>query len=204
MHNLCITPSFLFDVVWYNALMNNDLLTSTKKGMDEVISRLKDELATVQTGRASAALVDGIIVQYYGNNTPLKQMASILIPESNVIVIQPWDRQAVNDVEQAIRQSDMNLSTINEGTHIRIVLPALTTDRRTELVKMVHSKAESARVALRNLRKDTWDQVQKQEKAGELTEDDRYRYEGDLNKIIDKFNQEVEELTKTKEKDLQL
>lgn len=172
--------------------------------MDDVVGRLKEELGTIQTGRANAALVEGIVVQYYGNATPLKQMASIFIPEATVIVVQPWDRQAIGDVEQAIRTSDLGLSPVNEGTQIRIVLPPLTAERRAELVKLVHQKAEAARIGLRNVRKETWETVQKREKAGELTEDDRYQYESDLNKLIDSYNSQVETVARAKEKDLQL
>jgi ribosome recycling factor len=179
-----------------------DIAQAMKQKMNEVLEHIKDDLSSIRTGRASAALVDSLPVQYYGSNTPLKQMASISVPEPTVILIQPWDKQAIGDIEQAIRTSNLGLSPINEGSQIRLVLPPLTQERREELIKTVHQKAEAGKVALRTVRKDTWDEVQKQVKSGDLTEDDRYRYEGDLNKIIDQFNREVDEVVTQKESEL--
>lgn len=179
-----------------------DTMTRMKQQMDEVLQHVKDELATIRTGRANASLVDTIMVSYYGSTVPLKQMASVTVPDPTSIVITPWDRQSLGDVEQAVRASDLGLSPVNEGTQIRLVLPPLTEERREQLIKSVQQKAEAGKVALRNVRKDTWDNVQKQVKAGELTEDDRYRYEDDLNKTIDQFNHQIDALTADKEKDL--
>lgn len=179
-----------------------DIAQSMKQQMSEVMQHIKDDLSSIRTGRASATLVDSLAVQYYGSTMPLKQMASISVPEPTVILIQPWDKQAIGDVEQAIRNSNLGLSPINEGTQIRLVLPPLTEERRNDLIKAVHQKAEAGKVALRTVRKDTWDEVQKQVKSGDLTEDDRYRYEGDLNKIIDQFNREVDEVVEKKESEL--
>lgn len=179
-----------------------DIMGNLKRQMEEVVAHVKDELGSVRTGRASASLVDTIMVQYYGNATPLKNMASISVPEATVLLIQPWDKQAVGDIEQAIRTSDLGLSPINEGGQIRLVLPPLTEERRQQLIKTVSQKAEAGKVALRNVRKDAWEEVQKQVKAGELTEDDKYRYEEDLNKTIDQFNRQIDELVEVKEKEL--
>jgi ribosome recycling factor len=179
-----------------------DIMTLTKQHMDEVVEHVKQEMAGIRTGRANASLVDTILVQYYGSTMPLKQMASITVPEPTTIVIMPWDRQSIGDIEQAIRNSDLGLSPVNEGSQIRLVLPPLTEERRTQLIKLVHQKAEAGKVALRNVRKDIWEDVQKQVKSGELTEDDRYRYEEDLNKTIDHFNKEIETLINDKEKEL--
>jgi ribosome recycling factor len=179
-----------------------DIAQSMKQKMNEIMEHIKTDLSSIRTGRASAALVDSLSVQYYGSTMPLKQMASISVPEPTVILIQPWDKQAIGDVEQAIRNSNLGLSPINEGSQIRLVLPPLTEERREELIKTVHQKAEAGKVGLRTVRKDTWDEVQKQVKSGSLTEDDRYRYEGDLNKIIDQFNREVDEVVTKKESEL--
>ncbi len=179
-----------------------DILSSLKTNMQEVVEHLKSEFGNIRTGRAQASLVDTIMVSYYGSTTPLKQMASISVPDSTTIVVQPWDRQAMGDVEQALRTSDLGLSPVNEGTQIRLVLPPLTQERREQLIKTIHQKAEASKVALRTVRKDAWDDIQKQVKAGDLTEDDRYSYEGDLNKIIDTFNQSIDELVTDKEKEL--
>jgi ribosome recycling factor len=179
-----------------------DIAQTMKQQMQEVMQHIKEDLSSIRTGRASAALVDSLPVQYYGSTMPLKQMASITVPEPTVIVIQPWDKQAIGDIEQAVRNSNLGLSPINEGTQLRLVLPPLTEERRNELIKAVHQKAEAGKVALRTVRKDTWEEVQKQVKSGDLTEDDRYRYEGDLNKIIDQFNREVDEAVAQKESEL--
>lgn len=179
-----------------------DIAQTMKQQMSEVLQHIKDDLSGVRTGRANAALVDSLLVQYYGSTLPLKQMASISVPEPTVIVIQPWDKQAIGDIEQTIRTSNLGLSPINEGTQIRLVLPPLTEERRTELIKAVHQKAEAGKVALRTIRKEVWEEVQKKVKSGELTEDDRYRYELDLNKIIDQFNRDIDQMVEQKETEL--
>jgi ribosome recycling factor len=177
-------------------------MTNLKKQMDEVLEHVKTEFSTIRTGRANASLVDTLPVSYYGNVTPLKNMASITVPEPTMIVVMPWDRQSIGDIEQAIRNSDLNLSPVNEGTQLRLVLPALTEERRDQLVKTINQKAEAGKVALRNVRKETWEDVQKKVKAGELTEDDRYSYEEDLNKTIEGYNKQIDDLTAEKEKEL--
>jgi ribosome recycling factor len=179
-----------------------DILGDMKSKMQEVMEHVQHEFSTIRTGRASAALVDTMMVAYYGNTMPLKQMASITVPEPTVIVIQPWDKQAIGDIEQAIRNSNLGLSPINEGTQLRLVLPPLTEERRQQLIKTIHQQAEAGKVSLRNVRKETWEDIQKKAKAGELTEDDRYSYEQDLNKAIDGFNKQVDELVEAKEKEL--
>lgn len=179
-----------------------DIIPKLKQQMDEVITHVKDELSTLRTGRATASLVDSLPVQYYGNTTPLKQMASITVPEATMIVIQPWDRQSIGDIEQAIRNSNLGISPVNEGTQLRLSLPPLTEERRNQLIKNLHEKAEAGKVALRNIRKESWDDIQKQVKSGDLTEDDKYRYEEDLNKTIDHYNKEIEKLVADKEQEL--
>ncbi len=179
-----------------------DIMSNLKKQMDEVLEHVKTEFSTIRTGRANASLVDTLPVSYYGQTAPLKNMASITVPEPTMIVVQPWDRQAIGDIEQAIRASDLNLSPVNEGTQLRLILPALTEERRDQLVKSIHQKAEAGKVALRNVRQDAWTEVQKQVKSGDLTEDDRYAYEDDLNKVVAGFNKQIEDLTAEKEKEL--
>lgn len=179
-----------------------DITGTMKSQMDEVIAHVKDEFASIRTGRASASLVDTLMVQYYGSTTPLKNMASVMVPDATSIVIQPWDRQALGDIEQAIRTSDLGLSPVNEGTQLRLVLPPLTEERRDQLIKSIHQKAEAGKVSLRNVRGAAWEDVQKKVKASELTEDDRYRYETDLNKIIESYNKQIEELVAAKETEL--
>ncbi len=179
-----------------------DTMTDLKKQMGEVIEHVKEELTGLRTGRANASLVDSLPVQYYGNSMPLKQMASITVPEPTMLVIQPWDKQAIGDIEQALRNSNLGLSPVNEGTQLRLSLPPLTEERRNQLIKALHEKAEAGKVALRNIRKDAWEAVQGQVKTGELTEDDKYRYEEDLNKTIDSYNKHIETLVEEKEKEI--
>lgn len=179
-----------------------DISSQMKQAMTEVMTHLKEELGGIRTGRATASLVDSLMVQYYGNTVPLKQMASISVPDATTIVIQPWDKQSLGDIELALRNSNLGLSPVNEGTQIRLVLPPLTEERRTQLIKTLHEKAEASKVALRTVRKDTWDEVQRKVKSSELTEDDKYSYEQDLNKMIEGFNHEVVELVTTKEQEL--
>jgi ribosome recycling factor len=179
-----------------------DIMSDTKKNMDSVVAHLKEELVAIRTGRANAALVDTLIVSYYGSTVPLKQMASVTVPDAASIVIQPWDKQSLGDIELAIRNSSLGLNPVNEGNQIRLVLPPLTEERRLELVKSIHEKAEAAKVALRTVRKDAWENVQKQVKAGDLTEDDRYSYEDDLNKVIEGYNKQIDEVIADKEKEV--
>lgn len=179
-----------------------DIIGDLKKNMDQVLVHLKDEFSTIRTGRASASLVDGLMVAYYGSMVPVKQMASVNVPDATTLVIQPWDKQSIGDIEQAIRISSLGLNPVNEGTQIRLVLPALTEERRNDLAKAINEKAEAAKVSLRTARKDAWELVQKQVKAGELTEDDRYSYEEDLNKVIDGYNKQVEEIVEAKVKEI--
>jgi len=178
------------------------ILNQLRPKMDEVIDKLQEELKAIRTGKASSSLVENISVSYYGVQTPLKQMANISTPDATLISIQPWDVNSLSDIESALRSSNLGVGITNDGRVIRISLPPLTEERRIEFIKMAHQKAEAARIALRNLRKESWEEVQRLEKAGELTEDDRYRGEEDLNRIIDDFNKKIQTTIEAKEKDL--
>jgi ribosome recycling factor len=182
--------------------MLDKIVQETKPKMQEVTDHLKEELKGISTGRASTGLVDDILVSYYGNMTPMRQVASITTPDANLVVIQPWERGLLGDIEMAIRNSSLSLNPINDGQVVRIALPPLTEERRKEFVKTVNQKAEAARISLRNIRKEAWEKVQSAVKSGELTEDDKYRGEDRLNKLIDKFNQKIEIIAKDKEKDI--
>lgn len=178
------------------------LVSDTGRQMDEVISRFQDELKTINTGRASSLLVEGIVVSYYGSQTPLKQVATITTPDANQIVITPWDRNALADIETAIRNSDIGLSPTNDGKSVRLSLPPMTEERRIELKKMISKLGEEAKVSLRNHRGESWDLVKDAEKKSELTEDDRYQAEKELNNLITKKNQSVDEITQRKETEI--
>ena len=170
--------------------------------MDNVIAAFSDDLKTIHTGRASAALVEDIKVSHYNSLMPLKQIASISIPDPGLIVISPWDKGALQPIETAIKESGMQLSPVNDGVNIRISLPPMSEERRKELVTLIHQKAEEAKISLRNIREDSWRQIQKEEKAGSMTQDDRYRGESELNKIIAGYNSKVEDIIKRKEQEI--
>lgn len=182
--------------------MLQPILNKLRPKMDEVISLLQEDMRTIRTGKANSSLVDNIQVSYYGSQMPLKQMANISAPDATLIVVQPWDANALGDIEVAIRNASLGLGITNDGRVVRLVLPPLTEERRLEFVKIIHQKAESARIVLRNLRKEAWEEIQRLEKAGSLTEDDRYRGEEDLNKIIESFNKKIQEAVEAKEKEL--
>ncbi len=179
-----------------------DIYNKTKPKMQEAIDRFSESLKTIHTGRASALLVEDIQVEYYGSRMPLKQVANVGTPDATLITITPWDKGNLGPIETAIRESGRNLNPTNDGTMIRIALPPMSQERREELVKLVHKMAEETRIGLRNIRKDAWEEVQTEVKAGTLTEDDKYDGERDLNKMIDEFNDKVAQLATAKEKDI--
>ena len=177
-------------------------IKSLRQKFEQITGRLSEDLATIRTGRASTSLVENIAVSYYGSTAPLKQMATLSTPDSSQIVIMPWDKSSLGDIELAIRNSDLNLSPINDGNAVRIVLPPMTQERRDELIRNIHRKGEEARVALRSVRQETWDKVKRMEKDKKITEDDRYAGEKELNELIDDYNQKIEEAIVNKEKEL--
>jgi len=170
--------------------------------MQEVIDKLSENFRSLRTGKANAALVENIAVSYYGTKMPLKQMAQISVPDANLIVIQPWDANSLGDIELAIRNSEIGASPVNDGRLIRLTLAPMTAERREELVKVLHKTAEECRVFLRNLREDSWKEIKKIETAKQITEDDRYRAEKDLNNLIEDFNKKISELIESKEKEI--
>lgn len=182
--------------------MYKDMLKDMKLKADEVIERLQEEFKNIHTGRASSALVESISVNYYGQKQPLKQMANITIPESNQILITPWDTNSLGDIENAVRNSELGFNPVNDGKNIRITLPPLTEERRNEFASLVSKLSEESRVAIRTLREDVWKEVNKMEKNSDLTEDDKYKAEEELNKIVKQYNDKVEEMSDKKEKEL--
>lgn len=182
--------------------MLQPILNKLRPKMDEVISKLKEELQTIRTGKASSSLIENISVSYYGTQTPLKQMAQINTPEATLIVVQPWDANSLGDIESAVRNANLGFAVTNDGRVVRISLPPLTEERRLEFVKLAHQKEESARIVLRNLREEAWKEIQVEEKAGSLTEDDKYQGEKDLNRMIEEANKKAQDLVEAKEKEL--
>lgn len=182
--------------------MYDKLIRDLRPKTNEVLEKLVEEYQKLRTGKANTALVEGVKVSYYGTETPLKQMAQITTPDAAHIVITPWDKNSLSDIELGIRNSGLNLSPVNDGKSIRINLPPMTEERRQELVKHVKSLAEEAKVVVRNLRQEVWNQVKDLEKKSEITEDDRYRAEEDLNKLVDDLNRRIDEQLDEKKEEI--
>ncbi|MEJ2364322.1 MAG: ribosome recycling factor [Deltaproteobacteria bacterium] len=182
--------------------MVEEIFEDLNERMGKSIESLKREYSRLRTGRASVSLLDGIRVSYYDTPTPLNQMASLAIPEPRLIVIQPWDKTAIGDIEKAILKSELGLTPMNDGKVIRIAIPPLTEERRKELVKVARKMAEDNKVAIRNIRRDANDMLKdlKTEKA--ITEDDLYRSQDEVQKITDNYISQVDELCETKEKEI--
>jgi len=182
--------------------MEQELKRKTNDRMSRTIETLKKEFASIRTGRASLALLDGIMVNYYDTPTPLQQLASLSIPESRQIVIQPWDPKVIPDLEKAILKSDLGLTPMNDGKMIRMTIPPLTEERRKQLVKTVRKKAEEAKVAIRNIRRDINDETRKLEKEKHLSEDVVKKLHEDIQKVTDSFIVKVDEVLGHKEKEI--
>ena len=170
--------------------------------MDKTIAALKEEYKTLRTGRASASIFDRVRVDYYGTPTPLNQVSTISVPEARSIVIQPFDKSLIGEIEKAIQKSELGLNPSNDGKVIRISIPPLTAERRKELVKQAKATAENSRVAIRNIRRDGNDDLKKQQKEGLLTEDGLKTAETDLQKATDKYIQEINKILDDKEKEI--
>ncbi len=182
--------------------MMQDIKKKTNDRMNGTINALKKELASIRTGRASLALLDGINVDYYGSLVPLSQVATLGIPDPRQIVIQPWEQKIISAIEKAILKSDLGLTPMNDGKIIRIIIPTLTEERRKQLVKIVKKKAEEARISIRNIRRDINDELKKDEKEKHISEDDFKRLQGEIQKITDSFIAKVEEIISNKEKEI--
>ena len=178
------------------------LLLDTEDRMEKAMSALEREFAKLRTGRASTSLVDGIKADYYGTPTPISQMASVAVPDSRTITIQPWDKGGIAVVEKAILKSDLGLTPVNDGKIIRISIPPLTEERRKELVKVSRKYGEEAKVAVRNVRRDANDSLKKLEKDKTITEDEQKKAEADVQKLTDKFVGEVDKKCAAKEKEI--
>lgn len=182
--------------------MAKQVLANTKDKMEKAVTALSRELASVRAGRASANLLDKLSVDYYGAPTPVNQLASISVPEARLLVIQPYDKTILGDLEKAILKSDLGLTPSNDGSLIRLSIPALTEERRKELVKLVKKYAEEAKVAVRNIRRDGNDDLKKLEKNGEITEDELRSNTEDVQKLTDDFIVKVDQVAKDKEKEI--
>ena len=182
--------------------MIDDALADAKDRMHKAIQALRSELATVRTGRASPGLVEHLKVDYYGNPTPLKQLATITTPEARLLLIQPWDRQSLSAIEKAILKSDLGLNPASDGAVIRLAIPQHTEDRRRDLAKHVRKRVEEARVAIRNIRRDCHEDIRRLEHDHQISQDDLHRAETQLQKLTDDQIKEVDKIGEEKEAEL--
>lgn len=182
--------------------MPKQIVANAKERMNKAIGAYTRELASIRAGRATASMLDRITVDYYGAPTPINQLAGVSVPEARMLVIQPYDKSILGDIEKAILKSDIGITPSNDGSIIRLAIPQLTEERRKELVKVVKKESEDAKVAIRNIRRDANDDLKKLEKNGEITEDDQRGYSDDIQKLTDEYIIKVDQLTKDKEKEI--
>lgn len=182
--------------------MIKDILSSHEERMNKTIDALKHEFASLRAGRATPSLLDKVMIDYYGTPTPVSQVAKVTVPEPRMIVIQPWEKQLLHEIEVAIMKSDLGLNPNSDGTALRLAIPQLTQERRKELVKTVNKKAEESKVALRNVRRDGNDAIKKLEKAKEITEDESKKGQESMQKLVDKYIKNVDSLSTAKEKEV--
>ncbi|MBO0993089.1 ribosome recycling factor [Bacillus sp. SD088] len=182
--------------------MAKQVISSTKDKMEKSLQAYKRELSSIRAGRANASLLDKISVDYYGAPTPINQMASISVPEARMLVVQPYDKTIIGDIEKAILKSDLGLNPANDGSLIRLTIPQLTEERRKELVKVVKKEAENAKVVVRNIRRDANEDLKKLEKSGDITEDELRSYTEDIQKLTDEHISQIETTTKEKEQEV--
>ena len=179
-----------------------EVISSNEERMKKTVANLKEGFAALRTGRASASLFDRIRVDCYGEKSPLNQIANISIPEARLIVIQPWDKNLIGEIEKAIRSSELSLNPSNDGKVIRIAIPPLTEERRKELVKLAKNQAEQSRVAVRNIRRDGNEELKKLLKDSKVTEDEQTRGEAELQKLTDSYIGQVNQVLEEKEKEI--
>lgn len=182
--------------------MYQTIIRNLRPKMQEVRDKLAENFRALRIGKANAALVENILVTYYGSKVPLKQMAQISVPDPSSILIQPWDANSLGDVELAISNSEIGLNPTSDGRQIRLSLPPMNAERRQDLIRLLHKSAEECRIAMRNLREDSWKEIKELESQKQITEDDRYTAEKELNKLIEDFNLKIDELVQTKEKEI--
>ncbi len=182
--------------------MIESIYDETRESMGKSVTALRNELKRVRTGRASLSILDGIKVDYYGTPTPLNQMSTLAVPESRLITIQPWDISVIKDIEKALLKSDLGLTPSNDGKIIRISIPALTEERRKELVKIVRKICEDYKVSVRNIRRDSNELLKSMKKDGEISEDDAFKAQDEVQKITDEQIKLIDDCFKEKEKEI--
>src|SRR5690348_10493326 len=182
--------------------MVDDIFGDAERRMQKAVEVLKQDLGAIRTGRASASLVERISVDYYGVPTPINQVATIAVPEARLLVIQPWDRKMLTDIEKAIQKSDLGINPNNDGLVIRLGIPPMSEERRRDLVKSLHKKLDEHKVAIRNVRRDVQDKLRDREKKKEVSEDELKRSTEKLQKLTDRYIDEMEKVGKTKEQEI--
>ena len=182
--------------------MLDDIYQDARESMGKTITVLNNELNRVRTGRANLSLLDGIRVDYYGTPTPVNQMASLSVPESRLITIQPWDVSVIKEIEKALLKSDLGLTPSNDGKIIRIAIPPLTEERRKQLAKSVHKICEDHKIAIRNIRRDANELLKSLKKDGEIAEDEAFKGQDQVQKITDEFVKQIDDIYKEKEKEI--
>jgi len=183
-------------------MMVDDLFHDTEHKMERSLTALRKDLSRIRTGRASLALLEGITVDYYGTPTPLHQVATLAVPESRLITIQPWDKAQLGLLEKSIQRSDLGLTPVNDGKIIRLAIPPLTAERRKDLVKQVKKMGEEAKIALRNVRREGNDALRDREKAKQISEDDWRRSQEQMQKLTDRYITQVDDILSAKEHEI--
>lgn len=182
--------------------MENQHIKELKQHYDKTIDHLKDELKGLRTGRASVSLVEDMSVESYGTKSPLKQIASLSVADAKTIVVQPWDKSVLGEIEKAINNSDKGFSVLNDGNVLRLVLPDMSEDRRQEVIKVLHQKMEAARIAIREVRDKIRDKVGELEKNKEISEDDKFRIFENIDKITGEYNDKIKSIGQNKEEEI--
>ncbi|WP_158737721.1 ribosome recycling factor [Alteribacillus sp. YIM 98480] len=182
--------------------MAKEKIQEATEKMGKSVESLNRELATLRAGRANPSMLDKVMVNYYGAETPLNQLATISVPEARLLIVTPFDKSSIGDVEKGIQKADLGLSPNNDGEVIRINIPSLTEERRKELSKLVKKYAEDARVAVRNIRRDANDELKKQQKEGEITEDELRRHQDEVQKVTDKHINTIDKAAENKEQEI--
>ncbi|NOZ61401.1 MAG: ribosome recycling factor [Calditrichaeota bacterium] len=182
--------------------MIDDIFKQAEAKMQKAISSFQNDLNKIRTGKASATILDSIRVNYYGSVVPLNQAASVSVPEPRLITIQPWDKSMISEIEKAILKSDLGLTPVNDGHIIRLPIPALTEERRLELVKQTKRMGEEIKVSVRNARREANDALKKAEKSSDISEDDSHRGQENVQKLTDEFVKKVDDILKAKEKEI--
>lgn len=182
--------------------MPKEIISNLEQKMAKTVNSLRKELSSIRAGKASSAVLDRLTVEYYGVATPINQVAGISVPEPKMLLISPYEKSLLKEIEKVIQVSDLGLNPANDGNVIRIVFPALTEERRKELAKQVGKETENSKIAVRNIRREAMDAIKKMEKSSEITEDDLKSYSDEIQKVTDKFISELEKVSKDKQSEL--